>query len=93
MSFIDSLRHAHVGSRFVRLFAVFDTSEDGVIDFEEFMSGLATYAKGTKDEKLRLLFRMYVLCGCSPFPLFSASVELPSSPIDVYVPLHCPPLP
>ncbi len=41
-----------------RLFAVFDTSDDGVIDFEEFMSGLATYVKGTKDEKLRLLFRM-----------------------------------
>eukprot|EP00808_Paulinella_micropora_P012134 g12520.t1 len=46
-----------------RLFRVFDRDGNGVIDENEFMTGLAVYLKGTTEEKIRLLFRMYDLRG------------------------------
>lgn len=44
-----------------RLFQVFDQKKTGVIDLEEFLDGLATYAKGTMEEKMEMLFYVYDL--------------------------------
>lgn len=44
-----------------RLFSVFDKGQDGVIDKDEFISGLALYARGTKEQRIELLFQMYDL--------------------------------
>ena len=46
-----------------RLFSVFDTRHDGAIDYTEFIEGLATYVKGTRDQRVRMLFEMYDLNG------------------------------
>jgi hypothetical protein len=35
---------------------VFDRKKNGVIEYEEFMGGVALYCKGTLQEKLRMLF-------------------------------------
>ena len=40
------------------LFNVYDTNGDGVIDFEEFLTGLDIAARGDVDEKMRLVFRL-----------------------------------
>ncbi len=42
-----------------RLFHVYDTKHTGVIDFEEFITGLSISMKGTFDEKVSLLFKLY----------------------------------
>lgn len=46
-----------------RLFQVFDVKKTGVIDFEEFVMGLASYTKGSIEEKMTFLFKMYDLDG------------------------------
>ena len=46
-----------------RLFAVFDIKKNGVIDFEEFLAGMAEFCRGTMDQKIKLLFNMYDLTG------------------------------
>ena len=46
-----------------RLFFVFDKKKNGVIDFEEFISGMAEFSKGTMDQKIELLFKMYDVYG------------------------------
>jgi hypothetical protein len=40
---------------------VFDRKKNGVIEYEEFMGGVALYCKGTLQEKLRMLFGNIVL--------------------------------
>jgi len=37
--------------------------KDGVLDFEEFLRGMADFSRGTIDQKIRLLFNMYDLTG------------------------------
>ena len=39
-----------------RLFDVFDTSGDGYIDFDEFVTGLAQMGRGNMDMKIRYVF-------------------------------------
>ena len=46
-----------------RLFQVFDRKQNGVIEWEEFVAGLADFCRGTMDDKITLLFRMYDLTG------------------------------
>ncbi|ETO22970.1 asparagine rich protein [Reticulomyxa filosa] len=46
-----------------RLFDVFDTKKDGVINFDEFVTGLARYNRGTVEDKIDMLFEMYGLDG------------------------------
>mmetsp|Transcript_17541 Transcript_17541/g.34237 ORF Transcript_17541/g.34237 Transcript_17541/m.34237 type:complete len:755 (+) Transcript_17541:30-2294(+) len=46
-----------------RLFAVFDTKKNGVIDYEEFIEGIVTYGRGSTEDKLKMLFNMYDLTG------------------------------
>lgn len=46
-----------------RLFAVFDKRHDGAIDYSEFIQGLATYVRGTREQRRRMLFEMYDLTG------------------------------
>eukprot|EP00485_Elphidium_margaritaceum_P004278 CAMPEP_0202696214 /NCGR_PEP_ID=MMETSP1385-20130828/9518_1 /ASSEMBLY_ACC=CAM_ASM_000861 /TAXON_ID=933848 /ORGANISM="Elphidium margaritaceum" /LENGTH=913 /DNA_ID=CAMNT_0049352331 /DNA_START=76 /DNA_END=2817 /DNA_ORIENTATION=- len=46
-----------------RLFDVFDTKKNGVIDFEEFVNGLARYNRGSLEEKIAMLFEMYDMDG------------------------------
>merc|ERR1719242_695393 len=46
-----------------RLFAVFDKKKDGVIHFDEFVSGLARYNRGDLQEKIEMLFEMYDMDG------------------------------
>lgn len=42
-----------------RLFAQFDTKGVGAIDFEEFITGLATVCRGSVDDKIHFVFNMY----------------------------------
>lgn len=42
-----------------RLFATFDKDKNNVIDFEEFLGGLALCLAGTVDEKFQLVFDLY----------------------------------
>eukprot|EP01084_Bolivina_argentea_P029426 54648_1 len=42
-----------------RLFAVFDTEKNEVISWDEFLTGLARYNKGSLQEKIDMLFEMY----------------------------------
>ncbi|GBG25659.1 Protein kinase, putative [Hondaea fermentalgiana] len=42
-----------------RLFYVFDHKHTGAVDFEEFVSGLALCLRGTFEEKVRVIFRIY----------------------------------
>lgn len=42
-----------------RLFAQFDKRHCGFIDFEEFITGLATVCRGTADDKIHFVFNMY----------------------------------
>uniref|UniRef100_A0A7S2RX58 Calmodulin n=1 Tax=Mucochytrium quahogii TaxID=96639 RepID=A0A7S2RX58_9STRA len=42
-----------------RLFKVFDHKMTGVIDYEEFVTGLAVCCRGSFDEKVALIFRIY----------------------------------
>lgn len=46
-----------------RLFTVFDADQSGRINFDEFMVGLASYARGSLDDKLKMLFEMFDLNG------------------------------
>ena len=46
-----------------RLFAAFDRKSNGVIDYEEFISGLGLLSRGSTDEKVNFLFHMYDLKG------------------------------
>lgn len=36
-----------------RLFTVFDTKKDGVIDFEEYLCAIALFRLGSADEKIK----------------------------------------
>lgn len=42
-----------------RLFAQFDSHKRGYIDFDEFITGLATVCRGTPDDKIHFVFNMY----------------------------------
>lgn len=42
-----------------RLFVQFDTKDNGLIDFDEFVTGLAIMCRGTLDDKIHFLFNMY----------------------------------
>jgi len=44
-----------------QLFSVYDTNNDGMIDFREFICGIGLMSRGTMDEKLRVAFRTYDL--------------------------------
>lgn len=44
-----------------QVFQAFDTKNTGNLDFEEFVAGLARSARGTKEEKVRFLFKVYDL--------------------------------
>ncbi|KAL6043072.1 Calmodulin, partial [Balamuthia mandrillaris] len=46
-----------------RLFDLLDLNGDGVVDLQEFISGLSFLCKGTPEEKLRLSFQAYDLDG------------------------------
>jgi|TARA_B110000211_G_C13851355_1_gene452343 Ca2+-binding EF-hand superfamily protein len=46
-----------------QIFKVFDTNQDGLIDREEFMRGLAMCCRGGLDEKLSFCFSMFDLSG------------------------------
>ena len=42
-----------------RLFAQFDKKQNGLIDFNEFICGLATVCRGSIDDKIHFIFDMY----------------------------------
>ncbi|KKY25202.1 putative ef hand domain protein [Phaeomoniella chlamydospora] len=44
-----------------RMFAYYDTNHDGLIGFEEFISGVATLMNTTRDERLKRIFKGYDL--------------------------------
>jgi len=46
-----------------RLFEMLDLNKDGVVDLQEFISGLSFLCKGTVEEKLELSFKAYDLDG------------------------------
>jgi len=41
------------------LFDLFDLDKNGVIDYQEFMTGLAIFSKGAPDEKIEAIFKIY----------------------------------
>ena len=45
------------------VFRTFDTDQNGVIDFEEFLLAMYVTTPGTAEEKLRMAFRMYDVDG------------------------------
>ena len=46
-----------------RLFTLFDVDRSGVLDYEEFICGLALFCRGSQEERLRVMFDMYDLAG------------------------------
>ena len=42
-----------------RLFVQFDTKKTGYVDFDDFIIGLSTVCRGSKDDKIRFVFNMY----------------------------------
>ena len=46
-----------------RLFTLFDVDGSGVLDYEEFICGLALFCRGSQEERLRVMFNMYDLAG------------------------------
>jgi Ca2+-binding EF-hand superfamily protein len=42
-----------------RMFHVFDGKKDNVIDFEEFITGLTKFSRGTTEDKVGLLFQIF----------------------------------
>eukprot|EP00040_Diaphanoeca_grandis_P002656 m.22360 g.22360 ORF g.22360 m.22360 type:complete len:190 (-) comp13794_c0_seq1:267-836(-) len=42
-----------------KVFDVFDVNEDGVLTFEEYLSALSVTARGTLDEKIEWVFKLY----------------------------------
>jgi len=46
-----------------RLFEVFDTKQDGEIDFDEFVFGIAHYARGNNEDKIAFAFKIFDLSG------------------------------
>ena len=46
-----------------RLFYVFNTKRTGEIDFDEFSQGIALYCRGTLEQKIEFVFRMFNLKG------------------------------
>lgn len=48
-----------------RLFHLFDRKETGVVDYEEFLQGMATCTRGSTEERVEFLFSLYDLNGCA----------------------------
>ena len=46
-----------------QLFTFFDSKQNGVVDFEEFICGLAVFSRGTATQKLEVFFSCYDLNG------------------------------
>lgn len=46
-----------------RMFSVFDSNQDGYLDYQEFISHVAIMLRGTEDEKLELSFRLTNISG------------------------------
>eukprot|EP00026_Physarum_polycephalum_P018012 Phypoly_transcript_19440.p1 GENE.Phypoly_transcript_19440~~Phypoly_transcript_19440.p1 ORF type:complete len:174 (+),score=34.20 Phypoly_transcript_19440:175-696(+) len=55
--------HVYVEDQLKDLFEKFDTNKDKKIDFVEFSAALAVSVKGTPQQKLQALFRLYDLDG------------------------------
>ena len=51
------------GSLGERLFMMFDRKNTGVIDYDEFMCGLAISCRGSWEEKVQFVFNIYDLAG------------------------------
>lgn len=52
-----------LGPIFNRLFDVLDTDGDGTVDYEEFLSGMFIFGRGTQEEKLKFFFKLYDVNG------------------------------
>lgn len=48
-----------------RLFAQFDFKKTGYLDLDEFVIGLASFCRGTLDDKIHFLFNMYDTAHCN----------------------------
>ena len=46
-----------------RIFEIYDTNQDGKIDFREFMCGLSVMLRGTLEQRLRITFSIFDLDG------------------------------
>jgi Zinc finger, ZZ type/EF hand len=57
----NTSRHSPPLLLYDRIFAFYDTNNDGLIDFEEFIKGLMNLQDDTRDVKLRRIFRGYDL--------------------------------
>ena len=71
-----------------RLFKVFDKKQTGVIDLEEFVSGLAACCKGTIEEKARFMFDLYDINGDNAVNKQELKTMLLHVPTEALVVLH-----
>ena len=59
----SSYRHLPPSLVYDRVFSYYDTNDDGLIGFEEFVKGIASLKRKNFDERLRRIFRGYDLDG------------------------------
>ena len=66
-----------------QLFTFFDSKKTGVVDFEEFICGLAIFSRGTSTQKLEVLFSCYDLNDDGSIHTSELSTMLGHLPTDV----------
>jgi serine/threonine protein kinase/Ca2+-binding EF-hand superfamily protein len=75
-----------------RLFAQFDSHKRGYIDFDEFITGLATVCRGTLDDKIHFVFNMYDVSHDSTVSKQELSTLLNHIPREMFVHTPHPPV-
>eukprot|EP00949_MAST-11_sp_MAST-11-sp1_P003073 g3073.t1 len=70
-----------------RLFYVFDKKSTGVIDYEEFVCGLALLSHGNRADKLQMLFDIYDMTGDGSIHKFELRTMLANVPEQVVITL------
>ena len=66
-----------------QLFTFFDSKQNGVVDFEEFICGLAVFSRGTPTQKLEVFFSCYDLNGDGAIATEELATMLGHLPVPV----------
>ena len=71
-----------------QLFTFFDSKQNGVVDFEEFICGLAVFSRGTPTQKLEVFFSCYDLNGDGAIATEELATMLGHLPVPVLASLQ-----